>query len=190
MTTLNARRSAPQALVLGLVLAATAFAQAPSAGAERSVTLFRERVAQYAEMRRSIVKDLRATSVDREGTADFMQTLASAIQDARRDATPGEILCPEIAGRIVQLLHADMLQRPLADQQAILSEVPHVLRLRLNDVSPDGEPLATVPPRLLLQLEPLPPELQYRFLENALILLDVEANVIVDFIPNAIRRSS
>lgn len=191
MTTTHARRAAPL-IITGLLLglAATAAAQAPSSAADRSIALFRERVAHYAEMRRSLVRNLEAGHVDRQEIADFGQTLASAIQEARRDATPGEILCPEIAGRMLQLLRNDMTQRALPDQQAILSEVPEVLRIRLNDVYPDGAPLATVPPLLLQQLEPLPPELQYRFLHNALILLDVDANVIVDFIPNAFRRSS
>jgi hypothetical protein len=191
MTTNRTRRAAPLVVFVGLALGIAAASSAQDAqGADRTVSLFRERVARYAEMRRSIVRELDAHRPDREERADFGQTLASAIQEARRDATPGEILCPEIAGRMLQLLRTDMARRPLPDQQAILSEVPQVLRIRLNDIYPDGEPLATVPPLLLLQLEPLPPELQYRFLHNALILLDIETNVIVDFIPNAFRRSS
>jgi hypothetical protein len=75
-------------------------------------------------------------------------------------------------------------------EDEILSEVPEVSSVRVNDFYPEGEPLATVPPSLLQQLEPLPPELQYRFLASALILLDIDTHLIVDFIPNALQRSS
>jgi hypothetical protein len=61
--------------------------------------------------------------------------------------------------------------------------------MHVNDFYPEGEPLATVPPSLLQRLELLPPELQYRFLGNALILLDIDTALIVDFIPNAFQRS-
>ena len=43
-----------------------------------------------------------------------------------------------------------------------------------------------MPPLLLTQLPPLPPELQYRFLGRALILLDADANLIVDVVPDAL----
>jgi hypothetical protein len=47
-------------------------------------------------------------------------------------------------------------------------------------------PLSTVPPTVLLQLPPLPEELEYRFVGRTLILRDSIANLIVDFIPNAV----
>jgi hypothetical protein len=72
----------------------------------------------------------------------------------------------------------------------LLSEVPDVASVRVNDFYPEGEPLGTVPPALLRQLDPLPQELQYRFLSTDLILLDVDTSLIVDVIPDAFRRSS
>ena len=43
-----------------------------------------------------------------------------------------------------------------------------------------------MPTRLLLALPALPEELQYRFMNRALILWDVHAELIVDFIPDVI----
>ena len=43
-----------------------------------------------------------------------------------------------------------------------------------------------MPPTLLRQLPDLPNELAYRIIGRALALQDIKANLIVDFIPNAI----
>jgi hypothetical protein len=58
--------------------------------------------------------------------------------------------------------------------------------LRVNQQYPKGIPLQTTPPSLLLNLPKLPKGLSYRVVDNTLFLLDEEANLIVDFIPNAI----
>ena len=83
----------------------------------------------------------------------------------------------------------DLARRAPLDRQAILMEVRKA-HVRLNDVYPDGAPFATMPPLLLLQLPPLPAGLEYRFLGNAVILLDVDANLVVDFVPNALWPTS
>ena len=46
------------------------------------------------------------------------------------------------------------------------------------------------PPLLLAQLVPLPAELQYRFLENAIVLIDIDAYLIVDVISNVFKRGT
>ena len=60
------------------------------------------------------------------------------------------------------------------------------IRLRVNGRYPDTVPLSTMPPSVLEQLPPLPAPLQYRFIGKRLILLDVDAHIIVDFIENAL----
>ena len=51
-----------------------------------------------------------------------------------------------------------------------------------------SQPLATVPPRVLQALPQLPKDagLEYRFVQKHLILFDTRANLIVDFLLNAI----
>jgi hypothetical protein len=51
---------------------------------------------------------------------------------------------------------------------------------------PSSLPLGTVPARLLRELPDLPPELEYRIVARHLILRDAKANIIVDFIRNAV----
>ena len=48
--------------------------------------------------------------------------------------------------------------------------------------------LATMPPSLLAALPPLPKSLEYRIIGQYLVLRDVEAALIIDFIPAVIPR--
>jgi hypothetical protein len=59
----------------------------------------------------------------------------------------------------------------------------------VNASYPEDLPLAAVPPSLLNNLPRLPPELEYRFVNRDLILLDNSANLIVDFIRDVVPRS-
>jgi len=43
-----------------------------------------------------------------------------------------------------------------------------------------------VPPPVLLKMPQLPKELEYRFVGKNLVLLDSVANILVDFIPQAV----
>ena len=148
---------------------------------------FRERVAAYTQLRRQIIADLLESGIDRDAAQgrEFRHRLGLALREARRQSQPGEIFCADVAGHMRQLAW-----NALRREDDILSEVPAVQEVRVNEFYPEGEPLATVPPSLLREFEPLPPELQYRFLSNALILLDIDTALIVDFIPNAFDRSS
>jgi hypothetical protein len=58
--------------------------------------------------------------------------------------------------------------------------------LRVDHSYPKDAALQSTPPSLLQNLPQLPPDVEYRFVGNALILRDVEANLIVDFLPEAI----
>jgi hypothetical protein len=56
----------------------------------------------------------------------------------------------------------------------------------VNQIYPTTYPLATFPPALLPLLPPLPDDVEYRVVQHYLVLRDVEANVIIDFMPNAV----
>jgi hypothetical protein len=71
----------------------------------------------------------------------------------------------------------------LKDDAPPASAVP----LEVNAKYPETAPLPTVPVNLLLSLPPLPDDLEYRILGKHLILRDVKANIIIDYIPNVIR---
>ena len=61
---------------------------------------------------------------------------------------------------------------------------------RVNADYPAGASMPLMPTCLLAALPPLPPELEYRFVGRDLILWDVHAGLIVDFVPRAIRETT
>jgi hypothetical protein len=67
-----------------------------------------------------------------------------------------------------------------------MDENPGPIRLAVNGRYPDSVPLATMPPQVLAQLPRLPDDLEYRFIASRLILLDVHAHIIVDYIDDAL----
>jgi hypothetical protein len=150
---------------------------------------FRARLAAYTALRRALAHDLLQTA-DAADEQQFHEALAAAIQQARRRARPGDILCPDVAARLVHAVREDFARREPLDQQAIFYEVPPARSVQVNEFYPADEPVATVPALLLQQLEPLPPELRYGFLGHALILLDADTRLIIDVVPNAFRKTT
>ncbi len=64
---------------------------------------------------------------------------------------------------------------------------PASVPFKVNAAYPENQPLPTVPPDLLARLPKLPEQLEYRIVDKHLILRDVDANLIVDYMLNAIR---
>ena len=62
----------------------------------------------------------------------------------------------------------------------MLDEIPN-FRPRVNQPYPSFWPLATFPASLLEVMPALPEVLEYRLLSESLILRDVKANIVVDF---------
>jgi hypothetical protein len=114
------------------------------------------------------------------------KALGIAIAEARPDAKQGDIFRPSAVPEFARIVRADFGKRSPADRTAVLEEVPLRVPPKLNEPYPTELPLATVPPTLLSRLPTLPPELEYRFLGRHLILRDIRANLIVDFIPDIV----
>lgn len=151
---------------------------------------FEERVARYSRLRRDLADHLQTGVSSAEAAADerFRYQLAVAIRNARHDARPGDIFGLDTAAGIALAVRSDMAARDGPDLEDVLADVP-VSNVRVNDFYPQQAPLATMPALLLMKLVPLPAELQYRFLDDALILLDIETDLIVDAIPGVLKGS-
>ena len=151
---------------------------------------FSKRIDAYMKVRKTVVDsvgDLDPTKSQAEITTRATK-LASGIMAARAQAKPGDIFTPEFSALIATLIKQEYSRRPDSvqetreDQQEELPDfVPKV-----NTLSPTTYPLATFPATLLPLLPRLPEQLEYRVVQNYLVLRDVEANVIVDVMPNAV----
>jgi hypothetical protein len=131
------------------------------------------------------VPSLKETSDPRQVSARE-KALADEIRVERAGAQQGDVFSPAAAKEIGIVVAEDFRGRPLRVQNAILVEVPVKVPPAINTDYPTTLPLATVPPSLLQKLPTLPEELEYRFLGRHLILRDIKANLIVDFIPDVV----
>jgi hypothetical protein len=149
---------------------------------------FFDHVRAYMKIHKSAdarVPSLKETS-DPKQVSGREKALADEIRKERAGAQQGEVFSPSAAKEIGIVVAEDFNGRPLKDQQAILVEVPMKVPPAINTDYPTALPLATVPPSLLQKLPTLPEELEYRFLGRHLILRDIKANLIVDFIPDVV----
>ena len=119
------------------------------------------------------------------------ETIAAELRAIRKDAKQGEIFTPEVAELFKRLMYPE-LKGPDAKEtkQALSEEDGEVaqVQLKVNATWPASEPLTTTPANLLANLPQLPMDVEYRISNKRhLVLRDVDANIIVDFIYNAIR---
>ena len=177
--------------VLGCFIAISAHGVPPEGvnADSRIVQDFENRLAGYMRLHDAVKADLphlKQTSASGAIT-HHEHEFAQKIREARKPAGQGAIFSPEIAAEFRSSIGIAM-QGPeaLRIRQSLHQTEPVRLRLRVNHEYPASFPLQSTPPTLLLNLPPLPAQLEYGVVDHALVLLDVEANLIVDFIPNAV----
>lgn len=151
---------------------------------------FEQRVSEYAKLHnnaRSDVRGLKPTN-STEAIVRHEHELATRIRELRSGAVPGSIFSPEIAAEFRRLIGLTMRgAEAVRIHESLRHAAPARLpSIRVNESYPSSVPLQSTPPSLLLGLPPLPPEVEYRVVGNDLVLRDIEANLIVDFISNAI----
>lgn len=156
---------------------------------------FSARVDEYVALHKKVESGLAALPTEATpAQLDVHQRLfATKLSEARKGARQGALFTPpmqEVVRRLVARLFADrQARRQLRD--SIMDDNPGAgaVRLAVNARYPDDVPLSTMPPDVLKNLPPLPPELEYRFVGETLILLDPDAHLVVDFVPRALPRS-
>jgi hypothetical protein len=115
------------------------------------------------------------------------RALARLMQAARKNAKPGELFTPAMQRLVRTLLRPifsgkDGLQ---IKDEILDKEYKGNVRLAVNGRYPDEVPVSTMPPQVLEALPKLPEELEYRFIQNSLILFDTHAHIIADYMDRA-----
>lgn len=175
-------------LILGMCGVAAAAAQPVNEDAAIQAALHK-RIADYAALHQKLEatlpplsKDAKTDDIDRHRRA-----LAALLQKARSDAKRGDIF-PPVARAMIRRYLARVLSGPdgVTLKSAMQEEGPGRINLQVNGRYPDDAPRSMIPPQVLGTLPKLPEELEYRVIGDRLILLDVHAHVVVDFIENAL----
>ena len=107
--------------------------------------------------------------------------MGEAIRAARANAKPGDIITPDVAANFRRLIKADFEGRTATEKKMMKDEIPP-FEPKINQTYPSDHPLATFPATLLAVMPTLPEGLEYRFLIDALIIRDIKANIIIDYI--------
>lgn len=165
-------------------------APAPAVNADSLVLAdFTNRVTEYVKLRKKAGDTLQTLKPTKSQASinRHEQQLAHQIREARENAHQGDIFTPEISEVFRHLIVlAGKGPRGARMKQSLRRAEPVRLTLRVNRPYPDGFPLQSSPPTLLANLPPLPKELDYRIVGHNLILRDVEANLIIDFVNRVI----
>ena len=153
---------------------------------------FKARVDKYVAIHKDAAKGP-ARLKETENPAEITQAqdaLAARIRTARADARHGDIFTPEISTQFRRLLAPEMKGEEGRDAKAVMkTDAPpqSAVAFKVNAKYPEGQPLPTTPANVLLNLPRLPEPLQYRIIGRHLVLVDSAADLIVDYIPNAIK---
>src|SRR5262249_33295166 len=127
----------------------------------------------------------------KKATAEQIQThqemLAAKIQEARKDAKPGDIFTPEskkaFRGEIDRAYSGE---RAKTIDRTIVQGEPVKLDLYVNKPYPEKLPLTTVPPTLLQRFPKLPKRIEYRIVGEDLVLEDTESHLVIDIFSGAL----
>jgi hypothetical protein len=175
-------------ILVSIGFAVPAAAQPPVNKQALALKEFGDKTTAYMELHTKLAEELPTlpTSASADQIKARQRALGAAIREARRDAREGAIFSPSVAPQFRQIIRQDLQSRDMRDAFAAMQEVPSTVALHINDHWPPDAPRATVPPRLLTSLYPLPEGLEYRFIDRHLVLLDTEALLIVDIVRNVV----
>ena len=153
---------------------------------------FKKRVDDYVKLRdkaESASPDLEKKSQPAEITT-AEKSIAHHVRTARATAKRGDLFTPATQPMFRRLLRPPLTKgSDAAENKATIKDdapEPKDLPFKVNAEYPKEVPLSTVPPDVLAALPQLPEDIQYRFAGKHLILFDAKANLIIDFMLNAI----
>jgi len=157
---------------------------------------FRKRVESYVALHNKLRAQAPPLPVksDAQTIAAHQQALARALQQARAGAKHGDLLTPGVEPTLRRIIASELKGPGSAPaKKAVKEGNPKVetpqkpVPLKVNALYPLDAPLSTVPPTLLLKLPKLPEDvLEYRFVGRHLVLRDTVANIIVDYMLDAV----
>ena len=188
-------RSVACVAVLTLLFPAAGGTQVPGpiqSDTTAQVVLDKELVADFRRRADGYMKlheKLRKQGTRQKDRADVGENLVSQnalgmrIRFARHDARPGDIFTPPISMALRRAMDPELRGlAALQTRQSIRDDAPDVFVLVVNGDYPAGTSRPTMPGSVLKILPPLPAGLEYRIIGTHLLLMDVVANIVVDYV--------
>lgn len=178
-------------VVTAIVSVGIAGAPRVSSAQDTATEQFIQRVNAYMEFRSDfteMVPPLRAAS-DHQAIETASNALAGALRAARPEARIGDVFAPDIVVALRQRIDEAMRQQGVAAED-LLAEMAGKASLFYPPLAVNARfewcSSAPTPGFVIAALPPLPDELQYRFVDGDLVLVDVPARLVIDIMPLAI----
>lgn len=178
-------------MVASVLSASTAgLAQVPSEPGSNDAKLvaeFEQRARQYLQWRENSIGKTQSAANSPEKIVAARHDLANKVRVGRAGAKQGEIFSPEVGNYFRRQIAATLNGRHGRQiRSSLRHSEPTEMELQINQSYPEKVALQSTPPTLLLNLPELPKGLEYRILGREFVLRDIDANIIVDYIPNAL----
>jgi hypothetical protein len=151
---------------------------------------FSDRVQKYVQLHKSVeatVPKLKATN-EPELIAVHQEILARKIKAARAHAKGGDIFTSAAKGDFLKAMSSEFQGPQAPHAKATIKQGAPLkkVHMHVNEIYPESMPYTSVPPTMLQKIPKLPDELAYRVVSSDLVLLDVKANLVVDYLPGVI----
>jgi hypothetical protein len=178
------------AFVIAIVVGFTGAAASQPAG-DPAEAAFHAAITRYLDLHNRLKSEVPTFKVttDPAEIVRVSDTLAAALQRARRNARRGEIFTADVTKLITVRLREQLKDVDVNQLLLVINDEPTPnQRPSIHMRFPAAASMATTPTRLLDVLPPLPDALEYRFLGRALVLRDRDAALIVDYIADVLPR--
>jgi hypothetical protein len=150
---------------------------------------FLKGIQQYVELHRKLEATLppRPEHATPAEIAAHEQALANLIIQARSRAKQGDLLPQKVRAYLRRQI-GSVLRGPdgAVIRQSVMEDNPGKVQLRVNARYPDGLPITTMPAPILGALPKLPEHVEYRFVGARLVLLDIHAQLVMDYMTDAL----
>lgn len=185
-------RTAVILAILPFAYVAAGTAQAPpiSSADQKLLSDFSKKAKDYIDKEHALTASKMKPTEDVAKLQQQRKQLHDAVQQSRTNAKQGDLFTPETSRAFRKVL-ADLLNGPAGAK--IKTSLNHAepgapAEFKVNGDFPNhsGQPIQSVPPTVLQVLPALPKGLEYCIAGKTLALRDSSANLVVDFLPNAL----
>lgn len=155
----------------------------------KEIAEFQRRIKEYADLHDKLENTLPPIPKNpaAEQVTNHQRALERLLLRARAGAKHGDIFTEPIRAYFRRQI-ARVLEGPAGRsvRESILEEDTRAVRIRVNSRYPADVPRSSVPAQILLVLPRLPEQVEYRFVGERLVLLDVHSYTVVDYIDQAL----
>jgi hypothetical protein len=162
----------------------------PTSSEKKLLDDFSSKAKRYIDTEHALTADKMKPTTDVAKLQQQRTQLRDAVQQSRPNARQGDLFTPPTA-QVFRSLLANLLKGP--EGSKIKASLHHAepgapAQFKVNGEFPNqnGQPIQSIPPTVLQVLPALPKGLEYCIAGSTLALRDSSANMVVDFLPNAL----